>query len=108
MRDQPPPLTVPDPEEPDGVPPADPDPPPADPDPLCDSPPPEPRDGLDGTVGRDGGELLGGGVGEGEGAGAVCTGAVCTGGADSWLTEPPELVWRGVVATVRCGGGVLE
>jgi hypothetical protein len=106
MRDQPPPLTVPDPEEPDCVLPADPDPSPADPDPLCDPPPPEPGDGLDGTVGRDGGGLLGGGVGEA--AGAVCTGAVCTGGADWWLAEPPEPVGGGVVATVRFGGGVLE
>ena len=87
MPDQPPPLTVPDPEEPDDVPPPDPDPPPADPDPLC------------GAVGRDGGGLLGGGVGGG-------AGAVCTGGAVGWLAEPPELVWRGVGATVTDGGGL--
>ena len=91
----PPPLTVPDPEVP----------PPLtvpDPDPLCDG---AGRDGAgrDGA-GRDGAGLAGGGLlGGGVGGGA---GAVCTGGAVGWLAELPELVWRGVGATVTDGGGL--
>lgn len=93
----PPPLTVPDPDEPDDELPPDPDPP--------RDPPPEPFAGLGGVGGRDEGGALGGG------AGAVATGwpgagagEVCPGGWVAPALGSPLPVWLGFAATVGTDG----